>query len=654
MKEPGATLCLKHIPNINMLKINQENPFKNFKLPSELIIDTPISVLVGLNGAGKSRFIEAISETSNTAISVKLNDHLLIPLSEIRKLDQRDLQPQFGVHHDVHTYEGMLLGTIQFYKLNRSIYDEPYNEQYVQLHRRHISQPGIGYPALYRLTQLISRKVSKKPSQLSESDIRLHFVDVQANPLGAQDVSAAFNRYLVRRRDNEMNQFKRTKGKDVPAYSDSEFISKFGEKPWVILNEILVMVFDGKFHFPTPNEDTETFDEQTPLLDQSQAVIAVDNLSSGEKTLLWLALTLFNIQYQEADLLMAPKLLLLDEPDAFLHPKMVEKMFLVLNEFRKKFGTWIILITHSPTTAALSPDGSLYEVKPNSIRQTDKDSAIAELLDGVPHIAVDPANRRQVFVESHYDSLLFQNLFDYLKTRSTKLDQRISLTFVPSGPKMPKDQISRNLKKVFQIKDEQEIDEFVAAINGSGNCKQVYGLVESLAGADAVRVRGLVDWDEENKTENGVVVLGENYVYAIENILLDPLAILLKLHYEDSVKFPHSLHCGKSVTSKEWLEDIVLLQNSLDYFIKTTLGVDSERDEILQYRTGLTLKTDKRYLRRNGHNMEKLLRDQFPALRKIAHDGNAGQLKCRIVCDAMIAEDLIPACIESAFVELQK
>src|SRR5690606_26232930 len=126
------------------------------------------------------------------------------------------------------------------------------------------------------------------------------------------------------------------------------------------------------------------------------------------------------------DLLTAPKLLLLDEPDAFLHPKMVERMYEVLHEFHSSFGTVFWIITHSPTTTALAPPDSLHLVHSRSIESIDSDTAVAELLDGVPQIAILPENRRNVYVESHYDATIYQGLFEFLRKKSKNLNSKIS------------------------------------------------------------------------------------------------------------------------------------------------------------------------------------------------------------------------------------
>ncbi|WP_421310251.1 AAA family ATPase [Aeromonas sp. 603696] len=160
-----------------------------------------------------------------------------------------------------------------------------------------------------------------------------------------------------------------------------------------------------------------------------------------------MALTLFNSQYYDPSAITAPKLLLLDEPDAFLHPKMVVKMYNVLKVFSENFSVKIIITTHSPTTVALSPENSTFMVCSNNVISITKDEGIAELLDGITQISINPENRRQVYVESQYDADVYQAIFSKLVHNSELVDSKISLNFVSSGPKMPEQQIIEKARK---------------------------------------------------------------------------------------------------------------------------------------------------------------------------------------------------------------
>lgn len=331
-------------------------------------------------------------------------------------------------------------------------------------------------------------------------------------------------------------------------------------------------------------------------------------------------------------------------------------MYLTLTEFNKKFNTRILLISHSPTTAALAPDNSIYLVEVNKITSIDKDYAIAELLDGVPQISIDPANSRQVYVESIYDSQIFQALFNHLRSKATALNSKISMTFISSGPKMPSELIESKMRQLLDITDSGKIQGFITAINGVGNCNQVYGAVYSLNSSGYTGIKGLVDWDEKNIPTLHVQVFAQNYAYAIENVILDPLCILLQLHLLDPTKYSMVNYCGENVTWAEWLQRSDLLQASLDYYLQLILKVNNAKDAQLCYRSGITLHTDNQYLRMQGHALEARIFQCFPELNRIARPQREGELKFTIVTTMMIGAtngNLIPIVIENALAELQ-
>jgi ABC-type multidrug transport system ATPase subunit len=639
----------------NKLRIVQSSPYAGLMLSSEVYFDQPISLLVGKNGSGKTRFFQSLKENCSKAYidgsELKFgSDVALIPTNEIR--------PSYGQHHNYSQHLVMVNSTIAYYEANRGIFSEPLEpDRYVR--RGMVNDQGLGYVQAHKLINFIAHQLNKQPDALTQEEIKLHFENAHSFALGNYDVANIFNRYLEKTHENAFNGWrKKEKGLSVPYYDKVEFEKQFGRRPWIVINEILNTVFEGKFHFPKPDEDSTTYSFQTPLLDNEDREISVGQLSSGETTLLWLALSLMNTQYPHSHMLSAPKLLLLDEPDAFLHPKMVEQMFTTLTEFCNRFNTIILLISHSPTTAALAPKDSIYLVESNKITLTDTDSAIAELLDGIPYIAIDPANRRQVYVESFYDSQIFQELFNWLKSKpGSSVNQKISVTFMSAGSKIPEEHIRDTAQKVFDIKDADKINEFILAINGSGNCDQVYGVVESLNSCGDFRVRGVVDWDTKNSKNDFVQVIGDQYAYAIENILLDPICILLKLYFADSSKYSIQNFCGQNISWIDWMNNEALLQASLDYFLNFIFGIPNAKNGLLNYRCGVSLRTDKKYLLRQGHNLESLLFDKYRELNRDSRQQESGNLKYKIVKDIMIGAtngDFIPSLIEPLFVELQK
>lgn len=125
----------------------------------------------------------------------------------------------------------------------------------------------------------------------------------------------------------------------------------------------------------------------------------------------------------------------MDELDSALHPLMSKRLINVLhNYFYKTLGIKIIISSHSPSTIAFSPDDSLYIIKKGDanklIHHVSKDEALKELTIGVPSFSINYENRRQIFVESKYDTEYYNLLYDIFKNY---LNKEISLNFIASG-----------------------------------------------------------------------------------------------------------------------------------------------------------------------------------------------------------------------------
>jgi ABC-type multidrug transport system ATPase subunit len=638
------------------LEITGVKEHKGFLLKNSTTLDQKIIILTGRNGSGKTRFIESLH---NQCTSILLNGSIL-GQHDIKIFPQTQLIPSFGINYNYLQYQIKLTNTLAMFDQIKADLDSPFNQDIANSYNRMHNDGALGYSDIFKLCLSISETLGKKPSQLSHDDITLHYEEPIGNVLGIQNISTIVNQYIKRSHDNRMNKWRSTEeNEDVIYLSDEEFIQRFGQQPWIIINEILNDTFDGKFQFNIPDEKSKSYSYQAQLIQTNdQQLIAIDSLSSGEKTLLWLALTLFNSQYYDPELVNTPKLLLLDEPDAFLHPKMVIKMYKVLESFKNNYNSIIIITTHSPTTVALAPEDSTFVVFDNSVSPVTKDEAITELLDGITQISINPHNRRQVFVESNYDSDTYQAIYLHLAHNSQLIDPKISLNFVSSGPKMPEQQLKDKAKQILKIEDNKLLEEFVISVNGIGNCVQVIGQVESLEQNDNETVRGIIDWDLKNEPSKYVSVLAHEYAYSIENITLDPICILLLLNADQPTKFTMTEICGEDIHWSYWLTNDDLLQISIDRFILKVLGsVNLKNCELKYVSSDRKLFSDTKYLMMKGHDLEKLVISAYPSLKTYARSNKDGELKYSIVLKSMINltnGKFIPKVFEEVLTNVQK
>lgn len=513
------------------------------------------------------------------------------------------------------------------------------------------------FEEIYKIVWGVADKLGKEPGDLSEHELISYYDGNDLDLFGGKNLTAIFSRYNQRVRENEIAEWlSEVKGKKKEFVRDADLESAFGRAPWLVFNEILDAIFKGKINVATPDEHGLDVEFRAVfVLASTQETIEPEDLSSGEKTLLWLALVSFCTQCSSVGMGEPPKILLLDEPDAFLHPSMVVQMMDFLKAFNRLFSTVVIITTHSPTTVALSPKDSVHLLSDGVIKLLERDVAIGFLLEGVSQISVNPDNRRQVYVESLSDADIYQSIYGRLT--HDQIDQKVSLSFVSSGPSMPKNQIKEKFAKVFGKEFESEkLDEFLKLVNGVGSCELVRGAVEKLYDEGNKTVRGLIDWDMKNTTAGSVVVLGEGIAYSIENLVLDPVCVMLKLHVADSKKHRTEDFCKSQIKISDWLGDQELMQFSVDRFLSLVLEGGSKKDAEIKYISGVVLKTDVRYLTMNGHDLAALLLEKFDVLKK-ATRCNPGKLPGIIVEEVMltIAEcKLIPVAFPLAFSLLQK
>lgn len=167
-------------------------------------------------------------------------------------------------------------------------------------------------------------------------------------------------------------------------------------KPWIKINEIISRinqyspdptVFDFKIMEPSLSATIDNYKtlRVNPIIidNETGEGRGFQTLSSGEQVLLALALTL----YESTDSMTMPEVILLDEVDASLHPSMTIALIETIKSAFLENGIKVILATHSPSTVAFAPEGSIYVIEPiedrrKSIRQTDHKDALEFLTEG--------------------------------------------------------------------------------------------------------------------------------------------------------------------------------------------------------------------------------------------------------------------------------
>ena len=245
------------------------------------------------------------------------------------------------------------------------------------------------------LLSLAMKLTGKLPHELLRDDV-LRAAYYEGDTI-ANNLSQAFTRYKV-----EQYAWAHTQG-EARQDSIERLMSEYRQQnlpPWTQLREHLDRMREASddpelfnFEFSDPETDEITFaDHQrysfaaTFTNRATGESYSVASLSSGEKILMSLCLAAFNQTMGRR----RPRLVLLDELDAVLHPSMVSALIAGLKDQFVKRGTWVVMATHSVTTVSMLEEGEIFRVARNGgkvdVRPVLKSEAVSELSEGLATI----------------------------------------------------------------------------------------------------------------------------------------------------------------------------------------------------------------------------------------------------------------------------
>ena len=374
---------------------------------------------------------------------------------------------------------------------------------------------------------------------------------------------------------------------DQTALNQEQFVIKFGPKPWDFVNEILEFSnLDFRINRPMLDDPYGSFEPRLTKVSAGVEMRFAD-LSSGERVLMSFALCLYNSS-ENRDTAAFPKLLLLDEIDAPLHPDMVKFVLKTIREVLvDKHQISVITTTHSPTTVALFENNSIFEMNPDGpcLEKISKDRALSILTAGVPTVSISYNQINQVFVESETDAIALSELYQIFKSY---LSNERSVQFIKSGRKSD------------------------TGSEENAGCARVKSVVRDLRDAGVSTVFGLIDWDGKNGSEDGILVLCESTRYSIENLILDPVIAIAALAKE----FTEFAKKKQFLNERETFVELVnwnqtRWQTATDQFMRT-VGMQESEKVIVDYRNGMKLQVARTYLEMRGHDLIDLVCEKIP------------------------------------------
>lgn len=222
-------------------------------------------------------------------------------------------------------------------------------------------------------------------AQLTEYDFKKLVKPAQTD---GDNVVESFTRvfldYFRKHEENEYRIFQNTqKGRTLEVLSPEAFVEIHGEPPWEVANRLLKRFSSVPLQitYPTDESRDARFFARIVHADRNNVTCDVADLSSGERIVLALVATLLRERLDNGKI----GLILLDEIDATLHPSIIRDLIDAVRDFQRGFGCNVILVTHSPSTVALAPDGSVHVMNrtgPIRIQEMANDEALQILTDG--------------------------------------------------------------------------------------------------------------------------------------------------------------------------------------------------------------------------------------------------------------------------------
>ena len=296
------------------------NPYKSLIAGQE--VDLPdFCVLTGKNGSGKSHFLEALSQRNISEIIV---DGTPIANTEVKYIEFNGLNPQINSACDQNTLnqitqecKAFLFGAQNRWKQSNVTVDK---HRWLFDNRDRIAHNSNRSILFVAAIENISKKAKKDFDEITEDEFSFYIdiLDLEEKDAFRGQFATIFKSYYIRYDENEYNKYENEKRHTSHVVlSDEEFVDMYGPKPWEFVNSILK---DANIPYMVSNPEgsnrNSTFHFRLKNAEKNIEIKPTD-LSTGEKVLMSLALAIYNSSEDS----IKNKVLLIDEPDAPLHPE---------------------------------------------------------------------------------------------------------------------------------------------------------------------------------------------------------------------------------------------------------------------------------------------------------------------------------------------
>lgn len=372
----------------------------------------PFAVITGVNGVGKTQLLEVIRGRSNGTNYGGKNQSILreitapsgpvnLVFSEnttngglslnglieyVNNVDQRLVQIR-NIEQQINNCQNNINNFRRQYSQTSERVGRLQIENRIETQKGYIrdlqhQKLNVNIYAYDEELKRIAQKLGKKVDDLTEEEIRLLAIDNFESLTTVDELT----RFIA----NENLRYMKRVTHLSETHQDQERESLVAqERPYQTINRLFRQYGFDYFEMLNPFPIDGRFDGEIRFKGKGGEIVDYNSLSSGEQSIVQFVIWSYGQDFRGNRL----DTMVLDEPDAHLHPSMCKMMVEIFSEMSAKKevgggGIRIIITTHSPSTVAFTPEGSLFVMQREAgnkrvIKPTTSEDAVEILSDGI-------------------------------------------------------------------------------------------------------------------------------------------------------------------------------------------------------------------------------------------------------------------------------
>lgn len=401
-----------YVTGMENITLKLPNRYKSLQDGFEWKDIPPFAVITGVNGVGKTQLLEVIKGHSNRGEQRGIIPNIIREITStnglvnlifsenttkkglslnglidyVKNSDQR-LVALRNLDQQINDYQRPIPSWIEQISQTTDKVQRLQLENLIRNHENEIrnfvnQKLNINIYAYDEELDRIARKQGKKVDELTEDEIRLLAIDNFESLTTVDELT----RFVA----NENMRYMKRVTYLSETHKDQEREALVAqERPYQTINRIFRQYGFDYFDMLNPFPIDGKLNGEIRFKGKEGEIVDYNSLSSGEQAIVQFVIWSYGQDFRGNRL----NTMVLDEPDAHLHPSMCKMMVEIFSEMSAKKeigggGIRIIITTHSPSTVAFTPEGSLFVMQreadnKRSIRPTTSEAAIEILSDGI-------------------------------------------------------------------------------------------------------------------------------------------------------------------------------------------------------------------------------------------------------------------------------